>query len=239
MAICAEAVALGQAITDAGETGIDTIVAVRHPPPEEKDRADRGGVAVRRLPGADLGLRSQCARHRAGAQWPGVGRNRRAHAEQVQPRTRDLSREHHAPPPRRRPSAARRTSPRPRCGRSGCPSSSASSRRAPISRCSSRPRGRATRRSTTCCSSARRASARPRWRRSSRASSASTSAPPRGRSSPRPAISRRCSPISRSATCCSSTKSTGSIRRSRRSSIRRWRISSSTSSSAKGRRRAR
>jgi cytidine deaminase len=39
MAICAEAVALGQAITVAGETGIDTIVAVRHPPPEEKDGA--------------------------------------------------------------------------------------------------------------------------------------------------------------------------------------------------------
>ena len=38
MAICAEAVALGQAITMAGETGIDTIVAVRHPPPEEADR---------------------------------------------------------------------------------------------------------------------------------------------------------------------------------------------------------
>ena len=34
----AEAVALGQAITVAGESGIDTIVAVRHPPPEEKDR---------------------------------------------------------------------------------------------------------------------------------------------------------------------------------------------------------
>ena len=33
MAVCAEAVALGQAITDAGETGIETIVAVRHPPP--------------------------------------------------------------------------------------------------------------------------------------------------------------------------------------------------------------
>ena len=31
------------------------------------------------------------------------------HPEQVQPRTRDLSREHHAPPPRRRPSAATRT----------------------------------------------------------------------------------------------------------------------------------
>ena len=37
MAVCAEAVALGQAVTE-GETGIDTIVAVRHPPPEEKDR---------------------------------------------------------------------------------------------------------------------------------------------------------------------------------------------------------
>ncbi|MFL5086830.1 MAG: cytidine deaminase [Xanthobacteraceae bacterium] len=37
MAICAEAVALGQAITNAGETGIEMIVAVRHPPPEEKD----------------------------------------------------------------------------------------------------------------------------------------------------------------------------------------------------------
>ena len=31
-----------------------------------------------------------------------------------------------------------------------------------------------------------------------------------------------------SATCCSSTRSTGSIRRSRKSSIPRWRISSST-----------
>ena len=39
MAICAEAVALGQAITNSGETGIDTVVAVRHPPPEEKERA--------------------------------------------------------------------------------------------------------------------------------------------------------------------------------------------------------
>ena len=36
MAVCAEAVALGQAITVAGETGIETIVAVRHPPPGEK-----------------------------------------------------------------------------------------------------------------------------------------------------------------------------------------------------------
>ena len=39
MAVCAEAVALGQAITVAGEFGIETVVAVRHPPPEEKDGA--------------------------------------------------------------------------------------------------------------------------------------------------------------------------------------------------------
>jgi cytidine deaminase len=38
MAVCAEAVALGQAITVAGESNIDSIVAVRHPPPQEKDR---------------------------------------------------------------------------------------------------------------------------------------------------------------------------------------------------------
>ena len=38
MAVCAEAVALGRAITEAGETGIDMIVAVRHPKPAEKDR---------------------------------------------------------------------------------------------------------------------------------------------------------------------------------------------------------
>ena len=37
MAVCAEAVALGQAVTQ-GETGIDTIVAVRHPAPEENNR---------------------------------------------------------------------------------------------------------------------------------------------------------------------------------------------------------
>jgi len=38
MAVCAEGVALGRAITDMGETGIDTIVAVRHPKPTEADR---------------------------------------------------------------------------------------------------------------------------------------------------------------------------------------------------------
>jgi cytidine deaminase len=38
MAVCAEAVALGKVVTDFGESGIDTIVAVRHPPPEEPDQ---------------------------------------------------------------------------------------------------------------------------------------------------------------------------------------------------------
>ena len=45
-----------------------------------------------------------------------------------------------------------------------------------------------------------------------------------------------CSPTCRRATSCSSTRSTGSTGRSRRSSIRPWRTSSSTSSSARGRR---
>ena len=39
MAVCAEAVALGRAVTETGETGIETIVAVRHPEPGEKDQA--------------------------------------------------------------------------------------------------------------------------------------------------------------------------------------------------------
>jgi cytidine deaminase len=38
MAVCAEGVALGRAITDLGETGIDLIVAVRHPKPSETDQ---------------------------------------------------------------------------------------------------------------------------------------------------------------------------------------------------------
>ena len=39
MAVCAEAVALGRAVTDVGETGIETIVAVRHPDADEADQA--------------------------------------------------------------------------------------------------------------------------------------------------------------------------------------------------------
>jgi cytidine deaminase len=38
MAVCAEAVALGRAVVDLGDDGIDTIVAVRHPSPGEKDQ---------------------------------------------------------------------------------------------------------------------------------------------------------------------------------------------------------
>jgi cytidine deaminase len=38
MAVCAEAVALGQVITQLGEAGIASIVAVRHPKPHESDR---------------------------------------------------------------------------------------------------------------------------------------------------------------------------------------------------------
>ena len=38
MAVCAEAVALGRAVTEAGEIGIDTIVAVRHSDPTEPDQ---------------------------------------------------------------------------------------------------------------------------------------------------------------------------------------------------------
>ena len=39
MAVCAEAVALGRAFVDLGDAGIETIVAVRHPEPEEKDQS--------------------------------------------------------------------------------------------------------------------------------------------------------------------------------------------------------
>src|SRR5579872_4369318 len=38
MAVCAEAVALGRAFVDLGDDGIESIVAVRHPAPDEKDQ---------------------------------------------------------------------------------------------------------------------------------------------------------------------------------------------------------
>lgn len=39
IAVCAEAIAIGRAITENGDEGIDTIVAVRHPKPTEKDQS--------------------------------------------------------------------------------------------------------------------------------------------------------------------------------------------------------
>ena len=94
-------------------------------------------------------------------------------------------------------------------------------------RSSSRPPRRAARRWIMCCSPARRAWARPPWRRSWRANWASISAPPPGRCWPRRAISPPSSPISSRATCCSSTRSIASIRRWRKSFIPRWRITNS------------
>jgi len=41
IAVCAEAIAIGRAITETGDRGIDTIVAVRHPKPTEKDQTIR------------------------------------------------------------------------------------------------------------------------------------------------------------------------------------------------------
>ena len=38
MAVCAEAVALGRALVDVGDDGIETIVAVRHPSPQDKSK---------------------------------------------------------------------------------------------------------------------------------------------------------------------------------------------------------
>ena len=37
-AVCAEAVAIGRALTEKGDQGIETIVAVRHPKPDEPSR---------------------------------------------------------------------------------------------------------------------------------------------------------------------------------------------------------
>ena len=41
IAVCAEAIAIGRAITETGDRGIETIVAVRHPKPDEP-----GDIAV-------------------------------------------------------------------------------------------------------------------------------------------------------------------------------------------------
>jgi cytidine deaminase len=41
MAVCAEPIAIGRAITESGDKGIDTIVAVRHPKPTDPDQTIR------------------------------------------------------------------------------------------------------------------------------------------------------------------------------------------------------
>ncbi|GIK81313.1 MAG: cytidine deaminase [Pseudorhodoplanes sp.] len=41
IAVCAEAVAIGRAITETGDKGIEAIVAVRHPKPAERDQTIR------------------------------------------------------------------------------------------------------------------------------------------------------------------------------------------------------
>ena len=85
MAVCAEAVALGQAVTEIGETGIETIVAVRHPAPDEKDQT----IAVVSPCGACRELIWDYDRNARvivpGANGPAMPSHRRAAAEQVQP----------------------------------------------------------------------------------------------------------------------------------------------------------
>ena len=47
MAVCAEAIAIGRSITETGDAGIDTIVAVRHPEPTEADPLHGGQHGAR------------------------------------------------------------------------------------------------------------------------------------------------------------------------------------------------
>ena len=139
MAVCAEAVALGRAFVEVGDDGIEKIVAVRHPPPDEKDQA----IAVVSPCGACRELifdyDPQGARDRAERQvrrrWfrsPNCCRTNTAGGRngELEPETGTQS--------WWRRSGATRTPPKRRCARSGLPNSSARSRRAKISACSSR-----------------------------------------------------------------------------------------------------
>src|SRR5258706_4550017 len=62
MAVCAEAVALGRAVTDVGETGIETIVAGRPPDPRGAHHALLVMVPLRwcREPISDYDCQSPC-----------------------------------------------------------------------------------------------------------------------------------------------------------------------------------
>ena len=92
MAVCAEAVALGRAFAEVGDDGIETIVAVRHPPPDEKDQT----IAVVSPCGACRELifdyDREGARDRAERQGRrAVVSDRRIAAEQIQPGTGTVS----------------------------------------------------------------------------------------------------------------------------------------------------
>ena len=56
MAVCAEAVALGHAVVDLGDAGIDTIVAVRHPGARGQGSDHCRGVALWSMPRTDFRL---------------------------------------------------------------------------------------------------------------------------------------------------------------------------------------
>jgi hypothetical protein len=171
-------VALGQAITDRGEPASTPIVAVRHPPPRRRIARSRW-CRLRRCReliwdydrNARVIVPGPNGRCRA---------DRRAAAEQIQPRARDLS---VSTTPRRLVSAERRdddaaeTSLRPQRLSEFIGQQQA---RANLSIFIEAARAR-TRRSITCCSSGPPGLGKTTSRRSSRASSASTSAPPRGR----------------------------------------------------------
>src|SRR5256885_4103968 len=70
MAVCAEAVALGRAVTERGESGIETIVAVRHPQPLEADRSIRLVPPRGRRPQLLLGYHPQPPVHLPPAHRP-------------------------------------------------------------------------------------------------------------------------------------------------------------------------
>ena len=66
IAVCAEAIAIGRAITETGDHGIETIVAVRHPKPGEPEGlGERGHAQVGR--DAQLGGETSHADAQAGS----------------------------------------------------------------------------------------------------------------------------------------------------------------------------
>ncbi len=83
MAVCAEAVALGRAVVDLGDAGIDTIVAVRHPPPDEKDQTIKVVSPCGACRELIFDYDPQRARDRAERQGAHGGADRRSSAQQI------------------------------------------------------------------------------------------------------------------------------------------------------------